>query len=119
MQARSDRRSSMKGQMLPVIYRQARAILAIHGADRQVVEAELAPLGLRPLLLHKERALVSLGWFDYVDSSIGPYRELVVATPALPRSGRWTFARFALNGAIPNFILDLPVTSELACTLGR
>jgi hypothetical protein len=71
------------------------------------------------------KAVAGVAFFDYADSSIGPYHEAAVATLVVPKALGLP-RRPALDLLLPTGwrrvgmdILSLPVTTRIACTAGR
>ncbi|MEZ4297091.1 MAG: acetoacetate decarboxylase family protein [Polyangiaceae bacterium] len=108
---------------LPIIYRKTFAVFAAFPVPLRVI---------RPLLPHPMLAPVSLGFgrgvcvvaaFDYLDTSIGPYREVGIGfqvrlrtsgpLPLLPALADRFFEDVGV------WVQFLPVTTEAACEAGR
>ncbi len=107
---------------LPIEYRDATATTAVFAVQPERARPLLHDSGLVPLLFRGRTAAVAISWFDYRDTSIGPYHELSIAVLAhhpldAPRSALLGLLRG--GGAVGGHILHLPVTTEIACAGGR
>lgn len=110
---------------VPILYRQARSVLAVFRVKASAVSPLLEGTGLTPVPLFDGEPAVVVALFDYRDTSIGPYHEAAVATfvvpPGLPvpphpviqllLPPRWR--------TVGLYIFDLPVTTQVANAAGR
>jgi len=118
-------RTSMGPVRLPILYADGTAMLAFFWVDPERARRALEGSGLEPLHFPGQRALLALGFYDYRETTIGPYHEVGSALAVVPtgapssglaalellRSGRRRRAGFR--------ILDLPVSTPLADVGGR
>lgn len=110
---------------VPILYRQARSVLAVFSVESGRLRDVLDDDELQPVAVADGRAVIAIALFDYRDTSIGPYHEAAVATLVVPRA--WGVpARPALDLLLPvrwrrvgMYILDLPVTTAIANAAGR
>lgn len=83
------------------------------GRIRQVVD----PSQIRPLVIPGPGVPVFLNFYQYRDSSIGSYNEVALAIAGSPGAASASAGpRWRQIGA---WILDLPVTTAAACSVGR
>ena len=107
---------------LPVLYRGAHMVSVIYATNLRDANESLGEAGVTAVSIAADRALLTLSWFQYPESSIGPYAELAVAILARADGdqGRLPLLRAWLGDRqIAGYVLHLPVTSEVACTGGR
>ncbi|GIW45315.1 MAG: hypothetical protein KatS3mg077_2597 [Candidatus Binatia bacterium] len=110
---------------VPILYREAQSILALFPLEPGALEAELRPLPLEPVPLLGGKPALVVAFFDYRDTTIGPYHEAAVATIVVPR-GVARPQRPLLDFLLPPhwrrsglYIFDLPVTTAVANAAGR
>jgi hypothetical protein len=110
---------------LPILYRDVSNVLALFAVPRGPVDELLAGTGLEPALGVRGGALVAMSFYDYRDTSIGPYGEVGVAVfvkragaPG-PRVAIADLYRRLDARAIGVHVLDLPVTTAIANAAGR
>jgi len=110
---------------LPILYHDCTTVLAFFGCDRDAVSALLPQGRLGPALTWKSRAVVGLALFNYRATSIGRYNEVGLAVPALwekrpkPTCPAVDLLRRADRRRVGYHIVDLPVTTETACSAGK
>jgi hypothetical protein len=118
-------RTSMGPVRLPILYADGTAMLAFFWVDPVQARRLLEGSGLEPLRFPGRRALLALGFYDYRETTIGPYHEVGSALAVVPagapssglavldllRAGRRRRAGFR--------ILDLPVSAPFANAGGR
>jgi hypothetical protein len=110
--------------LLPIHYHRANVFMAVFSARYDAL-ARLLPSGLRPLRLGRDgRAPLAVSALNYLDSSIGTYREVSIATPCTMGStpSMVTTTALALQSLFPTFgyfVLYLPVSTELALRVGE
>lgn len=107
---------------LPIFYYNTAAVFASFLVDPARAQA-LLPAELEAVELMPGRALATVAFFQYVDSSVGPYNEMGLAIAARPSAARgfrdtaaWQPAKAALPGM---YVAELPVTTETANAAGR
>ncbi|GBD25200.1 hypothetical protein HRbin30_00515 [bacterium HR30] len=110
---------------VPILYRKARSVLAVFPVENAALEPLLDPVGLAAVPILGERPVVVLAFFDYVDTTIGPYHEAATATVVVPR-GMPKPQHPMLDLLLPLrwrrlglYIFDLPVTTAVANAAGR
>jgi hypothetical protein len=108
---------------LPILYRDASVLQAFFVVDGAKATDILQGTGLKPMLT-RGRGLAGLVFFEYRDTSIGPYNEVGLALAC--HSGEGTqpgilrdFLRPSRKREIGFHVLDLPVTTEAACAAGK
>lgn len=115
---------------LPILYRRTRNLNAFFMLPTGQVQAALAHAGAGALLpgcQWRGRSLVAVACYDYQDTSIGPYREIGLAVPAVPPGVRPTLRHWLQTLAdvdkpsrqLGYQVLHLPVDTEVACAAGR
>ena len=111
---------------LPILYVDVAVVEAFFLCDRDAVADRLEGTGLEPALVRGDRAVVAMAFFEYRETSIGPYEEVGLAVPTLrsdtPRpASAWLdlLLRPARQRKVGFRVLDLPVTTDAACTAGR
>lgn len=107
-------------QLLPVRYRDGRVVSAFYLIKSSNARRAVACSKLHPVILPGKRSIVVLTLFDYLDTSIGPYREFSIGVLVSPAPRLTTNIISAVTGAaaLGAWILALPVTSQLACQGG-
>ncbi len=110
---------------VPILYRKARSVLAVFAVERGVLDPLLKPVELVPVPVLGGRAAVIVAFFDYQDTSIGPYHEAATASVVVPR-GVAAPQHPILDFLLPSrwrrlglYIFDLPVTTAVANAAGR
>lgn len=109
----------------PALYYDVSTLMALFTTDYDRAAAKLVDLDLKPGLMWRGKAVVGLAFYEYRDTSIGPYNEVGLAIPALARHqslplGGWLDLWSNVNTRrLGHHILDLPVTTEIACAGGR
>jgi hypothetical protein len=108
---------------LPILYYDVSALLALFAIDHERAAVKLEGMGLVPGLGWGKKAIAALAFYEYRETSIGPYNEAALALAACPcqmaKFGGW----FNLYGDIQTrrvgfHILNLPVTTRIACAGG-
>lgn len=119
-------RATSEGEFdFPIFYFDASNLLAFFLGDRDAAAAHLSGTGLQPALTIGNRALVALSHYEYRRTGIGAYNEVGLALPVLPEGAPQVRNPIhAFYGAVDErhlglHVLDLPVTTALACTGGR
>ena len=115
-----------EGQVeLPILYSEASMVQALFGRDYGLVASQLRGSGLVPIRLPRNRALVAVSFFEYRQSSIGPYNEMALAVVVDNPVG--SYSRVPLIDVLRQprqrktgiHILELPVSTKIACAAGR
>lgn len=119
-------RTTSEGEFdFPIFYFDASNLLAFFLGDRGAAAARLSGTGLQPALTIGNRALVALSHYEYRRTGIGAYNEVGLALPVLPEGAPQVRNPIqGLYGAVDErhlglHVLDLPVTTALACAGGR
>ncbi len=118
-------RTSMGPVRVPILYADGTALLAFFWVDAVRARRLLEGSGLEPLRFPGRRALLALGFYDYRDTTIGPYHEvgsaLAVVPTGAPSSGIAVMGllRAGRRRSAGYRILDLPVSTPLADVGGR
>lgn len=110
---------------LPILYEDASNVVALFEADRDAARDLLRGTGLVPAVEVGGKAIVALSFYDYRRTSVGAYGEVGTALFAAPEGTRpsitalvelWRPPAARRTGA---WVVDLPVTAELANAAGR
>lgn len=108
----------------PTMYFDCSAVTAMFTTDYEWAAGTLAGLELKPGLFVGRKAVVGLIFYEYRSTSIGAYNEVGFGMPTLPMNrsvplGGWRdmFGN-SESRRLGNYILSLPVTSEIACKSG-
>ncbi len=107
--------------LLPAIYRDGRGVTAVYAISPEQARNAVMPRNLHPTVLPGQRALAVVSWFDYFDSTLGPYRELAVGVVVSPHRSFGLSSGFDLMSSNPEtgaWLLSLPVSTGLACRGG-
>ncbi len=110
---------------LPVLYRDASALLAYFRVSHRRAADVLAATPFAPVRFVTGFAMAGIAFFDYRDCTAGPYRECALVVAAAPRSWKAPILpvvdllRGTAHRAIAYHVLDLPVTTPLADAAGR
>lgn len=106
---------------LPIRYWRTDCFMALFAADLGAVRDLLPSRRLHPVRVTGSRAVIAVGAFNYLETSVGPYGEIAVsplctldraAPPVLP------LATGYLRG-MSGFVAHLPVTTRIAREAGR
>ena len=106
---------------LPIRYWRTDCFMALFAADLGAVRALLPSHRLHPVRVTGNKAVVAVGVFNYLETSVGPYGEIAVsplctldraAPPVLPLAAGY------LRG-MSGFVAHLPVTTRIAREAGR
>jgi len=117
--------TSAGGVELPILLHDARNLLATFWVGWDHALPLVEEHGLRPVRFLGGRALAVTSFYEYRQTSIGPYNEVAVAI-AVVRQGE-SQPRLPLTALYAGFdrrrtgffIVDLPVTTAIACAAGR
>ncbi|WP_052367545.1 acetoacetate decarboxylase family protein [Algiphilus aromaticivorans] len=110
---------------LPILYRDSTCVQAFFLCDLDRVRAALLDRPFDPGLVIGRRALVSVAFFEYRDTSIGVYNEAGIAVPVVPYGTRprgWRELLWDVDNPrreLGFHILHLPVTTAIANAGGR
>lgn len=106
----------------PLFYRRASFTGAVFAADFDAVRARLPTALHRPLRLGPGRAVAAIHCLEYADSDIGPYNEVSLSAGIVyghsPIPSPIHALRAALSLEYHAFVLDLPVTTDVALVGG-
>lgn len=107
---------------LPILYYNTACVFASFIVPSSAAR-QLLPTALDPVIVAPGRSLATVAFFQYVDSSVGPYNEMGLAIAAHPSrragfhsSAAWHPGQSLMPGM---YVVDLPVTTEIANTAGR
>jgi hypothetical protein len=107
--------------LLPAIYRDGRVATAVYAISPERARAAVEPRELHPIELPGRRAIAVVSCFDYLDTTLGPYRELAIGVVVSPNRRLGGLTGLDLLTASPDtgaWLLALPVSSQLACRGG-
>lgn len=110
---------------LPILYADASVFYSFFLADTARVLPLLPGEHLEPALTVGNRTLVALGCFDYRKSTVGVYHEVGLGIACRPRGQSGGWLNMATTIARPEarktglYVIDLPVTTDAACSAGR
>lgn len=110
---------------LPIFYFDASNVIALFDADRRGAELLLEGTGLEPAIVHGDKALVGVSFYEYRHTTVGIYNEVGTAIFARRRGDRGVLPGLAEMLIDPRrrhvgaWVVDLPVTTEAACAAGR
>ena len=119
-------RSTSAGPVeLPILYFDVRNVVALFAAPLGPTRDALRGTGLVPATLSPGKAVVGLSFYDYRDTTVGPYGEVGTAVLAV-REGEESgplalidLLRAPSTRRLGMVVLDLPVTTPLAHAAGR
>ena len=109
----------------PLQYEKAYCLQAYYMVDFKKAASKLSGTGLVPARFINGKALVALAFFEYLESSAGVYNEVGLAITVLPKNSSsrifpaYEFLKKTTDRTLGFHILDLPVTTDLANSLGR
>lgn len=108
---------------MPILYYDASQWLFIFKTDKARVQ-QLLPDGLKAVSVGG-KGLAGVAFYEYRDTSIGVYNEAGIALGCLPNSMPTPattlphLMKRAENNTIGFHVIDLPVTTQAACSAGR
>jgi len=109
----------------PTMYYDVSMLMAMFTTDYDRAAEKLDGLYLKPGLFWRGKVVVGIIFYEYRDTSIGPYNEVGLGIPALPVNqslplGGWLEMNKSVEKhRLGNYVLNLPVTTEIACYGGR
>jgi hypothetical protein len=104
----------------PVEYGEGRVCSLLYLVDATQARRRLVDTGVFPVTVGNH-ALLSITWFDYARSALGPYQELSVGLVVDSQKSLLRITTSALLRrflTLGTFVVALPVTSALACAAG-
>ncbi len=107
--------------LLPAIYSDGRAATAVYSISPDRARAAVKPHELHPIELPGRRSIAVVSSFDYVETTLGPYRELAIGVVVSPNKHLGPPRGLDLLKPHPEtgaWLLALPVSSKLACRGG-
>jgi hypothetical protein len=108
---------------IPILYFRDDLFMLFFEADYQRVRDIMPSQRLYPVRLGRNKAIIVIAAFNYINTTIGPYGEVAVTTPVT--CGDKPAPRYLpalMESRYPGFgllVLHLPVTNELARLGGR
>ncbi len=118
--------SSSQGEVsLPILYFDTRNMVAMFWVEYTAAAALIDDPDLRLVRFRGNKALATVAFFEYRDTTVGVYNEVGVALAVTPRcvvQPAWpllSLYRAPDRRQIGFHILDLPVTTAAACAAGR
>ena len=107
---------------LPILYFRDDFFALYFAADAKKIRRHMPSDNLHPVLLPNGKAVVAVGAFNYMDTSIGPYGEVIVGIPAVYGKSPVPVAPALFESRYPGFgviVAHLPVTKQTARDAGR
>ena len=111
---------------LPVLYFDVSVRQLNFWVDYDKALPKLEGTGLEPISFSKGKTIVSLVFYNYRRTSISAYEELALAITARPKSPKnktagvmTIFGIPLIRGVLSAYVLELPVTTDIARTGGR
>ena len=89
---------------LPLHFADSRTVMLTGFGSRSPIEDVVGWAGLYPVLKSSDKALINLLFIDHLETSIGPYREAMIAIPVTTARKPWY-----LPNAMQNFLSFLTV----------
>jgi Acetoacetate decarboxylase (ADC) len=121
-----EKRATSRGVIdLPIFYRDFAYVHLLFWADYEKAAAKLADTAFVPCRFFQGKAGAVVSFFQYRASAIGPYNEVAVSLFAHPRGAKRTgpflpqLLRDARTWTMGAYVVDLPVTTELAWAAGK
>ena len=108
--------------LLPAKYYRTDAFAGVFSADDAAIRAVLPTPELHPAHLPGGQAVVMISAFNYLETSIGPYGEVMIAVPCVLGHDAPPLLPLLMEARYPGFgyfVLHLPVTSRIALEGGR
>ncbi len=109
---------------LPAFYRDCSMVTAIFSCECDRAAEKLQGTGLVPAKFFNNKALVILGYYEYRDTTFGPYNEMSVMLMVYPRSSVpagpafFEFFRKPARRSLGYFFLNLPLSATLPMVAG-
>jgi hypothetical protein len=117
--------TSMGDVALPIMYFDNSNMIAMFWVDYDGAQELVGAQGLTAIRFSCGKALVSVAFFEYRDCALPPYKEVGLAIAALPNGAPAPkYPLLSLFYGLDQcragfFIVDLPVTTDVACAAGR
>lgn len=105
---------------VPVFYDEIRSMMLTFLVPTEKVKAELPGNRLHPMPVMPGKAAVSISVYEYRDSDIGPYNEVIVGIPVSLDKPLPLFTGSFRKAPLPLmvYIHTIPVTTEIARKVG-
>jgi hypothetical protein len=110
---------------LPILYFDVRNVVALFDAPLGPARDLLREVGLTPVTMAPGKAVVGLSFYDYLDTTVGPYQEVGTAIFAV-REGEesgpvalFDLLRPPSARRLGMWVVDLPVSTTIANAAGR
>lgn len=107
---------------LPILYFRDDFFLLYFTADQEKIKPFIPSDKLYPILMPNNKAVVAVGAFNYMETSIGPYGEVIVGIPLVYGKKPVPVLPGLMESRYPGFgalVAHLPVTRETARDAGR
>lgn len=110
---------------LPILYYDNSLCMSIYLVDYDQASRLVSDERLQVVRITDNKALVGVSFYEYRTTAIGSYNEVGVAILTIPRGHKppWNPLGKMLGSLDKNamgfYIVDLPVTTEAACSAGR
>lgn len=121
----TDFKTSTGDIKLPILYYDDSICMSIYLVDYDKARALVPDERLDVVRVTDNKALVGVSFYEYRETAIGAYNEVGVAILTIPRGAHrpWMPLMKLLGSLDKNamgfYIIDLPVTTEDACSAGR
>lgn len=122
---RSALRTTLGAVDMPILYQGATILMALFRVPLERARPLVVDPDLELVAAGSGRALAALAFYEYRETTIGPYREVGTALLVRPRQApapRWPLLSQLqpLDRRHAGFhVVDLPVTTDAACVAGR
>jgi len=110
---------------VPVSFYDGAAVMAFFPCGYDAALSKLEGTGFVPFRMFNGKALAVMGFFEYRDSSFGPYKEITLMFPVFPDNSvsalasPFDFFKKIEKRRVGFHIIDLPITGELPLAAGR
>ena len=107
---------------LPILYYRDDFFALFFTASFEKIKAAMPSPNLHPVRAGRDRAMLGVGAYNYIDTTIGPYGEIGVVIPVVYGRKPLPFLPALLEARWPNFgllVMHLPVTRIEARDAGR
>lgn len=110
---------------LPCFFRKVHYMVALFPCNKEKVQSLLNGTGLNCTLFWGNKAMVALGFIQYLDSDLGAYNEIIVSIPVVPANIQAPLSSWAdlfsntANRKSGLYIKHIPVTASFSQAAGQ